>query len=89
MCGKRSVRNQPCFRAQAGSVSCGMACGALMPCGFHRCPASWWFPLHRLKLIEVIIMQRIMQSVLKSAGNHEKHVDMLVNSNGTSFISSS
>jgi transcriptional repressor NF-X1 len=44
-CGKRSVRNQPCFRAQAGGVSCGMACGALMPCGFHRCPASWYTPL--------------------------------------------
>lgn len=41
MCGKRSVQNQPCFRAQAGVVSCGMVCGALMPCGFHRCPASW------------------------------------------------
>jgi transcriptional repressor NF-X1 len=40
MCGKKSVRNQPCFRAQAGAVTCGMACGALMPCGFHRCPAS-------------------------------------------------
>jgi len=40
MCGKKVVRNQPCFRAQAGAVSCGMACGALMPCGFHRCQAS-------------------------------------------------
>lgn len=43
MCGKRSVKNQPCFRAQAGTVSCGLSCGALMPCGFHRCPA----PCHR------------------------------------------
>lgn len=40
MCGKRTVKYQPCFRAQAGGVSCGMACGALMPCGYHRCPAT-------------------------------------------------
>jgi len=44
MCGKRTVKNQSCFRAQAGAVSCGMACGALMPCGFHRCPATWYVP---------------------------------------------
>ena len=44
MCGKRSVKHQPCFRAQTGMISCGMACGALMPCGFHRCAASWYFP---------------------------------------------
>ena len=41
MCGKRCVKNQPCFRAQAGTVSCGLSCGDLMPCGFHRCPAPW------------------------------------------------
>jgi transcriptional repressor NF-X1 len=40
MCTKKVVKNQLCFRAQAGVVSCGLACGALMPCGFHRCKAS-------------------------------------------------
>lgn len=44
ICGKRSVKNQPCFRAQTSGVSCGMTCGALMPCGYHRCMASWFVP---------------------------------------------
>lgn len=36
-CGRNDVDNIPCHRQQ---VSCGQVCGSLMPCGFHRCPAT-------------------------------------------------
>jgi transcriptional repressor NF-X1 len=77
MCGKRSVKNQPCFRAQAGVVSCGMACGALMPCGFHRCRASW-YAMHEMELIIVIDILTRELNVLRNVESLESPVDMPV-----------
>jgi transcriptional repressor NF-X1 len=82
MCGKKTVKNQPCFRAQAGSVSCGMACGALMPCGFHRCKASWYVSVLMSILIVVIVILLKVSSALKNVENHVNLVDTLVNFNG-------
>lgn len=36
-CGQNIVSNIPCHRQK---VSCGSICGALKPCGFHRCTAT-------------------------------------------------
>lgn len=36
-CGFNMVPNVPCHRQK---VSCGSVCGALKPCGFHRCTAT-------------------------------------------------
>lgn len=36
-CGKNMVQNVPCHRQK---VSCGAICGALKPCGFHKCTAT-------------------------------------------------
>lgn len=82
MCGKKTVKNQPCFRAQAGAVSCGMACGALMPCGFHRCKASWYISVLMSILIVVIVILLKVSGALKNVENHVNHVDTLVNFNG-------
>ena len=82
MCGKKTVKNQPCFRAQAGSVSCGMACGALMPCGFHRCKASWYVSVLMSILIVVIVILLKVSSALKNVENNVNLVDTLVNFNG-------
>jgi transcriptional repressor NF-X1 len=37
MCGKKTLKNQPCWRSD---VSCGLVCGKRLKCGSHSCQKS-------------------------------------------------